>query len=162
MPKISYLKKAYVIFLIAIGLSNSFLYFFSAGYRKSQGLTMHSVRPFYAIGTSPLPLVFDTKSFFSSIFIKLNYTDSTNQVIEIDSEFLKSLYLSRHLKLHVTRYSFTGLVFESKKINSIYCNIHFYQDLLSEKKISSFEILTYENEDSQNKRLLTALSAKCP
>lgn len=156
-------KKVYIVFLIVIGLSNSLLYFFSVGYRKSQGLSMHSLRPFYAIGTSPLPLVFDTKSYFSSIFIKFNYTDGTNQTIGMDANFLQSLNFGHHLKLHVARYSFTGLVFESKKLNSVYCNIDFFQNRVAEKNISSFTILTYyiETEDSQSKNLLTTLTKDC-
>ncbi len=156
-------KKLYMVFLIFIGLSNSFLFFFSVGYRKSQGLSMHSLRPFYAIGTSPLPLVFDTKSYFSSIYIKLNYKDGSNKTIEMDKNFLQALNFSRHLKLHVARYSFTGLVFESQKINSVYCNIDFFQNQAVEKKISSFTISTYFSETKKNmsKELLTSLTKSC-
>ena len=154
-------KKVYIIFLTVIGLSNSLLYFFSVGYRKSQGLAMHSLRPFYAIGTSPLPLVFDTKSFFSTVFIKLNYADSTTEVIEIDSKFLQTLQFSRHLKLHVARYSFTGTVFDSKKINSIFCNIHFYQKLQNEKDISSFEISTYYKAIDNKGKPLSSFTKNC-
>lgn len=156
-------KKFYIIFLIVIGLSNSVLYLFSVGYRKSQGLSMHSLRPFYAIGTSPLPLVFDTKSFFSSIYIKLNYADGSNKTIEMDTDFLQSLNFGHHLKLHVARYAFTGLVFESQKINSVYCNIDFFQNQVAAKKITSFMIstYTYETKYSQSKNLLTSLTKSC-
>lgn len=162
-PNMSNFKKFYLVFLIFIGLSNSLLYLFSVGYRKSQGLSMHSLRPFYAIGTSPLPLVFDTKSFFSSISLQLNYTDSTSEVMEIDSHFLQAFQLSRHLKLHLARYSFTGLVFDSKKLNSIYCDLYTYQNLASEKKISSFTISTYFDMFPINeiKKPLTTFTKNC-
>lgn len=164
-PNVVIMKKIYLLLLMLIGLSHPFLYFASSSYRESQGQSMHSLRPFYTIATSPLPLVFDTQSFFSTIFIKLNFADSTNQTLEIDSDFIQDLPFSKHLKLHIARYSITGQLFKSEKIMaSILCSADLYKNTDSRKKIMSFEISTYFN--TKNKLTaetpITKISEVCP
>ena len=165
--KNSLIKGSYLILIVIGGLSHSFLYFFSDTDRWSRANLIHSSRPIYTIMTSPLALVFDTPSFFSTLALKLNFQGNMEKTIEMNSNFIKSLPFSPHVRLHLARYSIAGLAFKNdKKIQTIFCNSQIYSQMNIPNKIVSFEISTYlysldANSNSSSKKPETQFLQTC-
>ena len=135
----------FTLLLVLAGIQSPILYFLSGAQNGPYSTLVNPKRPIRTMMVSPIPVVFDSNLYFSNIFFKITFTDSTSQYIMFDKKFFSELPLSNHLKLHVSRYSISTV---DLKIHPIYknffCHLGNYVSIVpNDKVIASFTNATY-------------------
>ncbi len=135
----------FALILVIAGMQSPILYFMNGAQSGAYSSLVNSKRPLQTMMVSPIPVVFDSNLYFSNIYFKITFTDSTSQYILIDKKFVSEIPFSNHLTLHISRYSISTT---DLKVHSVYkkffCNLGSYASVVPKNKvILSFTNATY-------------------
>lgn len=135
----------FALILVLAGMQSPILYFMNGAQSGVYSSLVNPKRPLQTMMVSPIPVVFDSNLYFSNIYFKINFTDSTSQYILIDKKFVSEIPFSDHLTLHITRYSISTTDLKVHRVYKyFFCNLGSYVSVVPKNKvILSFTNATY-------------------